>query len=864
MQRSATGVGQFGCVLSFWLINRFLRRLGLLGRLSQLSFQMDDFIFTLESEPEDAAPVSKSSKVRKVSSRKTTTRKDNDTAEPILEMNPKLLLDGLGFDFDPSDTLSNKRIHQGQQVEDPIEKFKKKNALPRVQLDEIIARHKKSTDLSAQHEVELEDWSGQEMEDSDLEEKLASSHGSQDEDLVDQSEASVTSGHEENEEDVDQDHKDSKTSHSPYNSSSESEQDPEPVETLAEGHTSVNNFFDSSTLPFDAATKEELAKDGHDQPFASLPGSATVSRPLLLGLSSMSITTPTPIQRQTIPLGLLGKDLVCSSVTGSGKTLGYLVPILERLMWRDKKGGGRTRVLILSPTRELAVQVFQVGKLVARYTDLTFSLCVGGMNLRIQEAELRERPEIVIGTPGRVIDHVRNTQGFSLEALEILVIDEADRILEEGFRDELEEIISQCPRSRQTMLFSATVNESVADLARLSLDKPIRVKIDPPKSTAAGLTQEFLRVRDNPNQKNSDALSDLTRQAILISLCKTSAFSKGKAIIFFRSKAGAHRMKVIFSLFSLKAEELHGDLTQEQRLLSLQKFKDGQTSYLLATDLASRGLDIKGVERVINYESPKQYEVYLHRIGRTARAGNKGSALTLVGESDRKLIREARKNTLAGQSALKQRRIDPKIVSDVRKELEKLTSTISAILQEEREEKELRKSEMVLRKGENLIEHSEEIKSRPARTWFQSELDKKKAKHLGTSAHTAAFTSTPSVQQAKKGPQRDRFDGLSRKAKRRKMAKEEDAKEKLQPAIKSSIRAAKKAQRPIKINATQAAQDTYNHQNKKVKKVKKSKKPKSSFDLDMGAKARSLGQLSFKKQAKKPPSKPFQAGKSKK
>lgn len=388
------------------------------------------------------------------------------------------------------------------------------------------------------------------------------------------------------------------------------------------------------------------------------------------------------------------------------------------------------------------------------------------------------------------------------------------------------------------MLFSATVNESVADLAKLSLDKPIRIKIDPPKSTAAGLTQEFLKVKDSSSNKKAASLTDYTRQAILVTLCKASAFSKGRTIIFFRSKVGAHRMKIIFSLFSLKAEELHGNLTQQQRLAALQKFKDGETSFLLATDLASRGLDIKGVERVINYEPPTQYDVYLHRIGRTARAGAKGSALTLVGESDRKLIKEARKNCLATQGAIKNRRLDPNLVKDVKEELEKLSSTISEIIEEEKEEKELRNSEMQLKKGQNLMEHEEEIKSRPARTWFQSELDKKKSKKIGTSAHTANFAKTESsVLPKKTAIKRDRFDGLSRKQKRRKMGQEEDAKERVLPAINSSIRAAKKSQRPIKITASQSEQDSHLLKNQKQKRKKskenKSKKPRSTFSVDL-------------------------------
>ncbi|PLW12720.1 hypothetical protein PCANC_18161 [Puccinia coronata f. sp. avenae] len=827
---------------------------------------MSDFIFTIESEDEQNTPTEPPAKSKKTGQAKHQKKPKNGDQEPTLELNPHFLLDGLGLDPNSNTEQQSNRSKLLNDFEDPLERFKKKNALPRVSIDEIVARHKKSGEHKDLDMDELEDWDDDDESGEDVEEKSGtddndeeglSDDAEEEEDLDGGSEASY------NESDEDAEHDDVILEDDALESEENSDSDNDPkLEADNDGETdkknhddSTNTYFDQSVAPFGPATKEELVKDSHDQPFSSLPGAASLSRPVLLGLSSMSITSPTPIQRQAIPLGLLGKDLVCSSVTGSGKTLGYMVPIVERLIWRDKKGGGRTRVMILTPTRELAVQVFQVGKLLARFTDLTFSLCVGGMDLRSQEAELRERPEIVIGTPGRVIDHIRNTRGFSLETLEILVIDEADRILEEGFQDELEEIIRNCPRSRQTMLFSATVNESVADLAKLSLDKPIRIKIDPPKSTAAGLTQEFLKVKDSSNNKKSSSLTDLSRQAILVTLCKASAFSKGRTIIFFRSKAGAHRMKIIFSLFSLKAEELHGNLTQQLRLASLQKFKEGQTSFLLATDLASRGLDIKGVERVINYEPPSQYDVYLHRIGRTARAGTKGSALTLVGESDRKLIKEARKNCLATQGVIKNRRVDPNLVKDVKEELEKLSSTIAEIIEEEKQEKEMRNSEMQLKKGQNLMEHEDEIKSRPARTWFQSESDKKKSKKIGTTAHTANFSqaesSVLSSSKTASTKKRDRFDGLSRKQKRRKMGREEDAKEGIVPGINSSIRAAKKSQRPIKIS--QVDQDSTdvvkNHKQKRQqsKSNKNSKKPKSTFSLDLKSSTKSSSK-SIKKQ----------------
>lgn len=289
----------------------------------------------------------------------------------------------------------------------------------------------------------------------------------------------------------------------------------------------------------------------------TLPSSFTamnLSRPLLRALTSLQFTAPTPIQARAIPLALLGRDILGSAVTGSGKTAAFMVPILERLCYRDRgKGGAACRVLVLCPTRELAVQCEAVGKALAEKggLDVRFALLVGGLSLNAQAHTLRTLPDILIATPGRLIDHLTNTPSFTLSALDVLVIDEADRMLEAGFTDELEEIIKACPRSRQTMLFSATMTDSVDELIKLSLDKPIRVFVDPKRNTARGLTQEFVRIR-----------SDDSRSPSLLALCKRTI--REKCIIFFRSKALAHQMRIVFGLFGLKAAELHGNLTQEQ------------------------------------------------------------------------------------------------------------------------------------------------------------------------------------------------------------------------------------------------------------------------------------------------------------
>ncbi|EEB08572.1 ATP-dependent RNA helicase Ddx27/Drs1 [Schizosaccharomyces japonicus yFS275] len=445
-----------------------------------------------------------------------------------------------------------------------------------------------------------------------------------------------------------------------------------------------------------------------------------LSRPILRGLSSLNFEDPTPIQSKTIPVALLGKDIVGAAVTGSGKTAAFVVPILERLVYRPKKIP-TSRVLIICPTRELAMQCHNVAKRIAAFTDITLCLCVGGLSLKVQEQELRKRPDIIIATPGRFIDHVRNSQGFSVDNIEIMVIDEADRMLEDGFADELNEIVKLCPKSRQTMLFSATMTEKVDDLVRLSLNRPVRIFVDAKKATAKRLVQEFIRVRPQREQ---------LRPAMLVHICKT--FFHRRVIIFFRNKAFAHKMRIIFGLVGLNATEIHGSLSQEQRVRALEDFRDGKVDYLLATDVASRGLDIKGVEFVINYEAPASHEIYLHRVGRTARAGRSGRAISLVGENDRKVIKDVLKSSENQHDNVVSRNLDFPRVEAIGKELEELEDTVKQVMEEEKQERHIKIAERDLKKGENILKHQDEIKARPARTWFQTEKEKKASKTAAT------------------------------------------------------------------------------------------------------------------------------------
>lgn len=293
--------------------------------------------------------------------------------------------------------------------------------------------------------------------------------------------------------------------------------------------------------------KAQAGKQGGKSNFQVM----SLSRPILRGLTSVGFSKPTPIQSKTIPIALEGKDVVGGAVTGSGKTAAFVVPILERLLYRPKKIP-TSRVVILTPTRELAIQCHSVATKLASHTDIKFCLAVGGLSLKVQEAELRLRPDVIIATPGRFIDHMRNSASFNIDTIEILVLDEADRMLEDGFADELNEILTTLPKSRQTMLFSATMTSSVDRLIRAGLNKPVRIMVDSQKKTVDKLEQKFVRLRPGREEK---------RMGYLIHVCKTHT---ERVIIFFRQKKEAHRARIIFGLLGMSCAELHGSMNQSQ------------------------------------------------------------------------------------------------------------------------------------------------------------------------------------------------------------------------------------------------------------------------------------------------------------
>ncbi|ONM22828.1 DEAD-box ATP-dependent RNA helicase 28 [Zea mays] len=427
------------------------------------------------------------------------------------------------------------------------------------------------------------------------------------------------------------------------------------------GPVDPSNFFSSS----DRASF-------HANSFLEL----NLSRPLVRACEALGYQKPTPIQAACIPLALTGRDICGSAITGSGKTAAFSLPVLERLLFRPKRVPA-IRVLILTPTRELAAQIHSMVEKLAQFTDIRCCLIVGGLSTKIQEVALRSMPDIVVATPGRIIDHLRNSLSVGLEDLAVVILDEADRLLELGFSAEIQELIRMCPKRRQTMLFSATMTEEIDELVKLSLNKPVRLEADPSLKRPATLTEEVVRIR---------RARESNQEAVLLALCLKTF--KRSVIIFSGTKQSAHRLKIIFGLSGMKAAELHGNLTQAQRLEALELFKKKEVDFLIATDVAARGIDIVGVQTVINFACPRDVKTYLHRVGRTARAGREGYAVTFVTDDDRCLLK----------AILKSRIVAEKPVAECARLIEQLEGQISIIIREERVEREARKAEMEIAK----------------------------------------------------------------------------------------------------------------------------------------------------------------------
>ena len=532
-------------------------------------------------------------------------------------------------------------------------------------------------------------------------------------------------------------------------------------------------------------TERAVAKDGTTfsaQCFSDLH----LSRPLCRACEKLGYATPTPIQAAIIPIALTGRDVCGRAQTGSGKTAAFALPLLERMLHRPKNAVSAIHVVIMVPTRELAVQCAQMIQRLGEYTNVQVATIVGGLSMERQAAALRQRPEIVVATPGGLIDHVRNTHSFGFEDVAAVVLDEADRLLEMGFLEEIKEIVRNMPRQRQTLLFSATLTSAVEELASLSMRNPARLSADSLGTTPMTLTEEIVKIKPQFVAK---------KEAHLLSLLSRS-FKGKETIVFAKTKVQAHRLKIVLGLSNIKACELHGDMTQTQRLAALEDFRsNAETKIMVATDVAARGLDIASVDLVVSYDAPKNVASYLHRVGRTARAGRKGVAITFMEEYDRALVKTLQKR---GQKL--QSRIVPRdVVDEWHEKIEGYAAQIEEIEEEERAEKHMQKAEMEATKAENMLEHANEIKSRPKKTWFESERDKMANKKAAAKAMGKQGIDLLEDNDLELGDMPSRFGGgkndNEKNKKKRKKSEEEDEKESL--ANPSRLPSSKKGRRAL-------------------------------------------------------------------
>jgi ATP-dependent RNA helicase RhlE len=337
------------------------------------------------------------------------------------------------------------------------------------------------------------------------------------------------------------------------------------------------------------------------------------------GIADLGFTEPTPIQRDSIPPALDGRDVIACAMTGSGKTAAFAIPLLQRMA--DTRCG-RTRVLILTPTRELASQIHEHIEALARHTPVRSATVFGGVKPGQQERALKAGVDVVVATPGRLLDHMRHPWA-AFGDLEFLVIDEADRMLDMGFLPDVKRILARLPKQRQTMLFSATMPRPIVDLSRGLLRDPVRIDIERRSTPATGIAQAILPV---PEHLKTDLLKALL-----------AAGEVETALVFTRTKHRANRLWQKLSRGGITCERIHGNRSQPQREKALAAFKQGRIRVLVATDIAARGIDVEALPHVINFDVPVQADDYIHRVGRTARAGRVGEALTFASptESDR-------------------------------------------------------------------------------------------------------------------------------------------------------------------------------------------------------------------------------------
>jgi ATP-dependent RNA helicase RhlE len=339
------------------------------------------------------------------------------------------------------------------------------------------------------------------------------------------------------------------------------------------------------------------------------------------GVSDLGFTCPTPIQKDGIPPALEGRNVLACAMTGSGKTAAFALPILQRLMGAKH---GATRALVLAPTRELAAQIVEVFNDLAKHTPIKAAAVYGGVGMEPQERALRRGVDIIVACPGRLLDHLQYPYA-NFSALEVLVLDEADRMLDMGFLPDIRRILKQLPPVAQTLFFSATLPQAINELSRQMLKNPVNLNVERPSAPATGVKQAIFPVRQD------------LKSALLLELLRGDGIQN--ALVFTRTKHRANRLADFLDRHGVACDRVHGNRSQAQRTQAMTDFKNGRSRVLVATDVAARGIDIEALSHVVNFDVPHIPDDYIHRVGRTARAGATGEAFTFVSPEEQGELR---------------------------------------------------------------------------------------------------------------------------------------------------------------------------------------------------------------------------------
>ena len=480
-------------------------------------------------------------------------------------------------------------------------------------------------------------------------------------------------------------------------------------------------------------------------------GDLGISRQVLKAIEQvLKFTAPTEIQKEVIPLAIGGRDIMAAAATGSGKSAAFLLPIIERILvspnvTQRRKDyatgritGGRavTRAIVLLPTRELAIQCWSMLKALCTFVPITSALVVGGFDSRDQKTTVTRSPDVIVATPGRILDHILNTQGVHLEHVDMVVLDEADRLLELGFRDAISEIMRAIPKKTissnplkktprgqcQTLLFSATLSAGVKDLANIILRDAVSVKVSDPTKVVNTLVQEFVKI---PRENQREAAFFSIIESIVESKESDSDLNHGRVIVFFNEKKQSHRVANMARIFGLPVSELNGNMNQAERMLAISEFQAGTKRYLFATDVAARGLDLPMVQLVINFDLPPSIDSetrYIHRVGRTARGGNAGRSISLYTGEEYAVVKRIIKKNISKEQRDKvfERRVSTTLCASWTTRIGSIEKSLGQIDREEQLENEIYASSKKISRIENMRKFDSDISKRPQKMWIRN------------------------------------------------------------------------------------------------------------------------------------------------